>query len=576
MLTLAERPPPFEPWLDRLAGHRGRACLALIVLTLVLCLPGIGTLFPMDRDEPRFAQASKQMLETGDLVSIRFHDEARNKKPVGIYWLQAATVAAGEAIGVPQARQRLWLYRLPSLLGAVAAVLLTWWTALALTHRRAALLAGAMMASAVLLVVEAHLAKTDAVLLATVVAAMGVMARAFVARARAQPLPLAVAGVFWVAIAVGILVKGPIAPMVVLFSAATLSVRERSLRWLGALRPLPGLALCLLIAVPWFVLIVKSTGGAFFAESLGHDMGAKVASAQEQHGAPLGTYALAVFVTGWPFAPFLLWAVPVAWRDRRSDQVAFLLSWIVPVWLLFETVPTKLPHYVLPVYPALAILVAASLLKGRPRPAEGRVRLAAFAALLALLPLAIPVALWAVPGRAATTVSAATLAVAGVAVAAALAGVWQALRLARAGAWSGAAMGSILAAVAVYGFVFGWMLNARHADLLALSPRLAAAGRAATPPGCPGTAFATVGDREPSLVFETGTSLAMTDAAGAARFLQGGPCRVALVEAGQEAAFADALGTDVAVGLASRVAGININGGRRLDIGVYARRDPPP
>ena len=108
------------------------------------------------------------MVESGDYVDIRFQDEVRYKKPVGIYWLQAAAVKAGEALGVPQARTTIWLYRMPSLLGAIGAVLLTYWAALAFVARRAALLAALMMASSILLGVEARLAKTDAMLLLTV------------------------------------------------------------------------------------------------------------------------------------------------------------------------------------------------------------------------------------------------------------------------------------------------------------------------------------------------------------------------------------------------------------------------
>ena len=90
-----------------------RLCVVLVLLSLACFLPGFASLQPMDRDEPRYAQASKQMLETGDFVDIRFQDEARHKKPVGIYWLQSATVAAGEALGVPEARTTIALYRLP-------------------------------------------------------------------------------------------------------------------------------------------------------------------------------------------------------------------------------------------------------------------------------------------------------------------------------------------------------------------------------------------------------------------------------------------------------------------------------
>src|SRR6201981_4015261 len=121
----------------------------LLAMSLVWFLPGFFNIAPIDRDEARFAQATKQMIESGDYVDIRFQDEVRYKKPVGIYWLQAVVVKAGEAVGVPRARTTIWLYRLPSLAGATLSVLLTYWTALAFVSRRAALLAALMMASSV-------------------------------------------------------------------------------------------------------------------------------------------------------------------------------------------------------------------------------------------------------------------------------------------------------------------------------------------------------------------------------------------------------------------------------------------
>src|SRR5713101_6267866 len=93
----------------------------LVGLCLCLYLPGIAAIPPLDRDEARFAQATRQMLETGDFLRIRFQEEARNKKPVGIYWLQAASVA----VLSDAESAAIWPYRLPSLLGALAAVLVT-------------------------------------------------------------------------------------------------------------------------------------------------------------------------------------------------------------------------------------------------------------------------------------------------------------------------------------------------------------------------------------------------------------------------------------------------------------------
>ena len=97
-----------------------------------------------------------------DYVDIRFQDEVCYKKPVGIYWMQAAAVKAGTALGVPEAMNAIALYRIPSLIGAIAAVLLTYWTALAFVSRRAAVLAGLMMATSIMLGAEARIAGAPA------------------------------------------------------------------------------------------------------------------------------------------------------------------------------------------------------------------------------------------------------------------------------------------------------------------------------------------------------------------------------------------------------------------------------
>ena len=99
--------------------------LVLAVLTLSMTLPGLANLPVIDRDEARFAQASVQMAESGDLINIRFQDEARNKKPAGIYWLQTAAIKAFGQTG----KRTIWVQRLPSVLGALIAVFATYWGA---------------------------------------------------------------------------------------------------------------------------------------------------------------------------------------------------------------------------------------------------------------------------------------------------------------------------------------------------------------------------------------------------------------------------------------------------------------
>src|SRR5215831_7302463 len=138
--------------VDFAVGSHARAVAVLLLVSLLGFLPGFFSIPPMDRDEARFAQATRQMVESGDYIDIRFQDEVRYKKPVGIYWLQAAVVKTAEALGF--------------------------------VSRRAAVLAALMMASCVLLGVERLIAKTDAILLLTTVAAMGAMARAYLRQER--------------------------------------------------------------------------------------------------------------------------------------------------------------------------------------------------------------------------------------------------------------------------------------------------------------------------------------------------------------------------------------------------------
>src|ERR1700719_2506788 len=168
----------FAAFFDYAAASNRRAAAALVLIALLAFLPGFFQIPPVDRDEAYFAQATKQMIETGDYVDIRYQDDIRYRKPVGIYWLQAAVVNTASALGLANAGTSIWLYRIPSLLGAVGAVLATYWCGLAFVSRRGAILAAIMMAASALLGGEARLAKTDAVLVFTIIAAMGVLARA--------------------------------------------------------------------------------------------------------------------------------------------------------------------------------------------------------------------------------------------------------------------------------------------------------------------------------------------------------------------------------------------------------------
>src|SRR5690242_20232587 len=200
--------PVAPAWLTRLAA---RPFAVLGLLGLLLWLPGILNLPALDRDESRFAQSSRQMVDSGDVVDIRFGQVPRYKKPVGIYWLQAASTRVAEFFpGVHD--DRIWTYRLPSLAGAIAASWLTVWCALAVAGAEAGLLAGLLMLGTVLLTAEATIATTDAVLLACVLGVQGVLLRLY--RAARDPEFVAPSSRTvmwgWAALGFGILVKGPV------------------------------------------------------------------------------------------------------------------------------------------------------------------------------------------------------------------------------------------------------------------------------------------------------------------------------------------------------------------------------
>jgi 4-amino-4-deoxy-L-arabinose transferase-like glycosyltransferase len=553
-----------EQWLAWLTQSHLRAMLALVVLSVLAFAPGQFSLQPMDRDEPRFAQATKQMLETGDFVDIRFQDDARHKKPVGIYWMQSVTVSAAKALGATDALRTIGFYRIPSFLAAIGSVLLLYWAAMAFLSRRGAFVAAALMGTTVLLGVESRLAKTDAMLLLTCMACFGVLARLWLHAtnpAVSRPLKTAEVWLFWIAMGIGVLVKGPITPMIAFVPALALSLRERSARWLLPLRPWLGLAIVALIAAPWLIAIAWKTGGSFFADSIGKDMLAKVNKGQERHWGPPGLYATLFWATAWPAAVFMALAFRFAWVERRDDAVAFLLAWIIPCWIIFEVVQTKLPHYVLPLYPAIVVLAVLAIEQdGVPY----HWRSAKWGAALALL---VPVLLlgagtagfWFVDRNLAWFALPFLLLAVGVAFAGMRA-------LQRAEPMAGAALlvaSSLSLTVAAYPF------GLPQLQAINLSKRLAAAAHAVP---CANPVYASAGYNEPSLVFLTDTDIDLTDGASAAAIFQKPGCRIAFVEARHEPAFTAALSTIAGKpALRTRVQGININSGRKLDIGVYVR-----
>jgi 4-amino-4-deoxy-L-arabinose transferase-like glycosyltransferase len=488
--------------------------LILTFLCALLYLPGLTAIPPTDRDEARFMQATKQMMETGDYVHIYFQDEPRNKKPAGIHWLQSAAVKiTGQDLAT------YWPYRLPSVLAAWFAVMACFAFARRVSGPATGLIAGAILATSFMVVIEAHIAKTDAALLAATTVAMGALAVMYVRRAGAS---LNVALAFWMGLAAGTLVKGPVSLVVVLLTVAALGIADRGVSWLKQTRPLIGLPLLLALTLPW--LLASSSGGAggggnnFIVEAVRGDLIPKLIGGQESHGAPPGMHLLAGLITYWPWSLLAPFAVVLAWRRRAEPAIRFCLAWVIGTWVLFELVPTKLPHYTLPTFPALALLTASALqsetLRNLMRTTPGRVYRGLWAAVTLALGGGIIFASREYGGD---------LLMAGVAAAILAAGAFLA-----AIAWTDKRTPAfaVIAATA-FTMVLSAGVVPRLSDL-AVSTRLAAAiaphRAAAQGP------IAMAGYSEPSAVFLLGTDTLLTTTASVTDYLLSHPGALGVIE----------------------------------------------
>lgn len=354
---------PSSPALfDQFArGWRGYVLIALIALTSALM--GAARVPVTDIDEARFAQATRQMIESDDYVRIRVQDAERNRKPVGIYWLQAASVNTMQPF--VERLNTIWPYRLPSALGLMLASLATLWAGTVLFGPRTGFVGAAIFAVGFLAGAEGMLAKTDAVMTGFTTLALAALAQLRAGTKR----PRITALIFWAAIGCGIMIKGPVTPMVAGFTLGALGIWERRVDWMKPLAFWLGPVLALLITLPWLITIGIVTDGRFYSELLLREVGPKlVAGGDHRHGGILGYHFLWLPLLIFPATYALPAAARLSWsalraprNDVENNAFRFLIAWAAPVFIFFELMPAKLVHYTLPAYPAIALMCAAGL-----------------------------------------------------------------------------------------------------------------------------------------------------------------------------------------------------------------------
>jgi 4-amino-4-deoxy-L-arabinose transferase-like glycosyltransferase len=353
-------------------------------------------------------------------------------------------------------------------------------------------------------------------------------------------------------------VNGPVTPLLSVLAGGALALADRNARWLGRLHFFWGVPLALLIAAPWLIAITVATDGGFAREAIGNDLLGKLIHGQESHGAPPGAYVVAALLTFWPGSLALAGAARLAWRERAEPAIRFLVAWIVPFWVLMELVPTKLPHYVLPAYPALALLAGRALSDGVAVARRHWSDLAAWS-VWGLVALGLGGALLALPIRLAGAVP--VTGAAAVVLALGLAGA------ALLGLWHGKFRPWLALAAAAVLWASGFSLILPHIDALWLSRSAAALindqNRVLRP-------VVVAGYAEPSLVFLLGTATKLTGGPEAAAILAKLPETLVLVSDREDAAFRKVLQKDgVSVDALGQVSGLDYSNGRAMTLTLY-------
>jgi 4-amino-4-deoxy-L-arabinose transferase-like glycosyltransferase len=334
------------PGSQRLLGRPAAPWIGGLLLAGVLLLVGIGVAPLIDRDEPAYAEAAREMLARGDWVATWYNGQPWFDKPPLVYWSE---MVAYSALGVNETAARL-----PVALFGIAGLMAVYWAGRRLRGPRAGALAAAVLAASLLYLGLSRVAMLDVPFTACVALAMGALIAGLQEPQRAR-WPL-LAGV---ALGLAILAKSPAA--VVLFAGVLVvaGVTERAPLRLRGLRWLLAAVTCLAVAAPWYLAMTRRFGIEFLREFLvAGNFGRFVEAEHTRSATPF--YYLPIIVVGFlPWTAMLPGALRNAWRQRRREAVP--LIWAVLTVVFFSAAQSKLAGYIMPAFPALALIVAFDL-----------------------------------------------------------------------------------------------------------------------------------------------------------------------------------------------------------------------
>jgi 4-amino-4-deoxy-L-arabinose transferase-like glycosyltransferase len=330
-----------------------------------------------DVDEGAFAQATLEMLASGNYAATTLYGEPRYDKPILSYWLQAASVSL---FGVQE-----WAFRLPSLLAALAWALAGFRFAAELYGPRVGAQAAALLVTALWTSLIARAAIADALLNLFIALALFDLYRHHLRPGRALRLRIAL----WLAL--GFLTKGPVAVAVPLLASGLFAAtqgRAALRQWALGLLDLRAAAVFVLGVLPWLVAVYRVQGWGFFEGFFGEHNLRRFADTREGHGGSPFYYLVVFPILVLPFTTVALRLLRQAGLHWREPFARYALMTFALVFALGSASATQLPHYLLYGMSPLLVLMARSLERLRPHWTL-YLPLALFLALLAALPVAL-------------------------------------------------------------------------------------------------------------------------------------------------------------------------------------------
>jgi 4-amino-4-deoxy-L-arabinose transferase-like glycosyltransferase len=328
--------------------------IALAVACVYWFIDSRSTLW--DRDEPRFSRATVEMVDSGNYLYPTFNGRLRPDKPILIYWLMSVPV---RLLGPTSLACRFF-----STVGVAVTCVLTFLLGRRFLGVKGALWSMAVLSSTLLVIVEGTAATADGILLPAMVAVMVLFASALTAGLRWYHV-----GAMGLAFGLGLLAKGPVAllPIPVLVVMLWLT-RKNDFRIGACLGQLGGATVVgALLFVAWAIPANNATQGEFLRLGIGHHVLARTARPLEHHGGDFLLhlpYYLPVLVAGFfPWTLHLPGAISAV-LGRRVGAVPFrelFLAWVVSIVVIMTLVATKLPHYILFTWPAMALAVGGIL-----------------------------------------------------------------------------------------------------------------------------------------------------------------------------------------------------------------------